>query len=84
MLFEKHFQDFSEYLRMNNFSERTLESYGSSIKQFLAFIEKYYPRISSLEKITKDILLDYQKYLMNYKTQKGKHLSNTSQASKLF
>jgi len=83
MLCEKHFNDFKEFLSMNNYSERTLESYGAGVKQFLAFIVKYYPRINSLEKLTKDILLDYQKYLMNFKTKEGRHLSNTSQGSKL-
>ena len=48
-----------------------------------SFIEKYYQRINSLEKITKDILLDYQKYIYSYKMDNGLHYSNSTQISKL-
>ena len=56
MKFEKHLTSFKEYLESNQFSERTVETYCSYAKQFLFFIEEYYPRITSLEKITKDII----------------------------
>lgn len=83
MKFEKYLTSFKEYLESSNFSERTVESYTLYIKQFLLFIEKYYQRIDSLEKITKDIVLDYQNYLANYKTENGVPLSNTTQRLKL-
>ena len=83
MKFEKHFNGFKEYLETNQFSERTVETYCSYTKQFLSFIEEYYPRITSLEKITKDIVLDYQNYLTNYKNDKGESLANKTQSLKL-
>jgi len=83
MKFEKYLTSFKEYLASNNFSERTVESYTLYIKQFLLFIEKYYQRIDSLEKITKETVLDYQNYLANYKTAKGKPLANITQRLKL-
>lgn len=83
MKFEKYLNGFKEYLESNHFSERTVESYCSYTKQFLLFIEKYYTRITSLEKITKDIVLDYQHYLANYKNEKGESLANKTQSLKL-
>jgi len=83
MKFEKYLTSFTKYLASNNFSERTVESYTTYIKQFLSFIEKYYQRVDSLEKITKDIILDYQNYLANYKTEKGVPLANVTQRLKL-
>jgi len=83
MKFKKYLTGFKEYLESSNFSERTVESYSLYIKQFLLFIEKYYQRINSLEKITKDIVLDYQNYLANFKTEKGMPLSNITQRLKL-
>src|SRR4030042_218495 len=83
MKFEKHFKEFSEFLTLNNFSERTIEGYTADVKQFLAFIEKFYSRIDSLEKITKEILLDYQKFLLNYISRDGIHLANRTQRSKI-
>ena len=83
MKFEKHLTSFKEYLSSNNFSKRTVESYTFYIKQFLLFIEKYYQRIDSLEKITKETILDYQNYLANYKTEKGIPLANITQRLKL-
>ena len=49
MKFEKYLTSFKEYLKSNQFSERTVETYCSYTKQFLSFIEEYYSRITSLE-----------------------------------
>ena len=76
MKFEKYLNSFKEYLESNQFSERTVETYCAYAKQFLSFIEEYYQRITSLEKITKDIVLDYQNYLASYKNEKGEPLAN--------
>ncbi len=83
MKFEKQVNTFKEYLKEHNYSERTVETYCYNTNRFLIFLEKYYPRIKSLEKVTKEIVLDYQKYLVNYKNREGKSLSNRTQILKL-
>ncbi len=83
MKFEKHVNAFKEYLEEHNYSERTVETYSYNTNRFLNFLNKYYPRIKSLEKITKKIVLDYQKYLVNYRNRKGEPLSNRTQILKL-
>ncbi len=83
MKFEKHVNTFKEYLEEHNYSERTVETYSYNTNRFLNFLEKYYPRIKSLEKVTKEIVLDYQKYLVNYRNRKGEPLSNQTQILKL-
>jgi len=83
MKFEKNLYSFKEYLKVHNYSERTIETYLGSIKQFLLFLEKYYTRINSLEKVTKDIIWDYQSYLASFKTEAGERLSNKTQSLKL-
>lgn len=83
MRFEKYLDGFEEYLKVNAFSERTIESYRANTRQFLEFVGSYYPRVCSLEKITKEIVLDYQNYLSSFKTRKGEPLSNTTQGVKL-
>ncbi len=83
MKFEKHVNTFKEYLEEHNYSERTVETYCYNTNRFLNFMDKYYPRIKSLEKVTKEIVLDYQKYLVNYKNRKGEPLSNQTQILKL-
>ena len=83
MRFEKHVNTFKEYLEEHNYSDRTVETYNHNIEKFLHFLEKYYPRINSLEKVTKEIVLDYQKYLVNYRNRKGESLSNQTQILKL-
>ena len=83
MKFEKYLNGFKEYLEKNSFSERTVTSYFCNGKQFLSFIEKYYSRISSMEKITEDIVLDYQNYLTQYRTKEYEPLSNKTQKLKL-
>jgi len=81
MMFEKHISTFKEYLETHNYSERTVDTYSSNTKRFLVFIKKYYFRVNSVEKITKDILLDYQNYIAHHKTKKGGTLSNSTQCS---
>ena len=48
---EKHLKGFTEYLTVNHYSERTVESYALHTRQFLEFLTEHYPRITSVEKI---------------------------------
>ena len=63
MKFEKHLSQFQEYLESNHFSQRTVETYCSYAKRFIGFLVECYSRVTSCEKITKDIILDFQNYL---------------------
>jgi len=83
MNYQKYLEAFREYLLVINFSDRTIEKYISTNKELFFFIEKYYQRITSIEKITKDVILDYQRYVSQYKTRKGANLSNSTQRIKL-
>ncbi len=83
MKFEKSLGLFKEHLEERNYSERTIETYIYNTRRFLDFLERYYPRIESLEKITKEIVYDYQRFLQNYKNRKNKPLSNSTQILKL-
>ncbi len=83
MKFEKYVNTFKEYLEEHNYSERTVETYSYNTNRFLNFMDKYYPRIKSMEKVTKEIVLDYQKYLVNHRNRKGEPLSNRTQILKL-
>ena len=83
MRFEKHFTAFKEYLEEHNYSDRTVETYCYNVERFLGFLERHYPRIRSLAKVTKGIVSDYQKYLQSYKNRKGEPLSNKTQILKL-
>ncbi len=83
MRFEKYFTAFKEHFEEHNFAERTVETYCYNTKRFFHFLEKYYPRIKSLEKVTKEIALDYQKYLASYKNRKGELLSSKTRILRL-
>lgn len=79
MKFEKYLACFKEYLKEKNFSKRTIDTYRYNTEKFLHFLDEHYPRIRSLEKVTKKIVQDYQHYLMDYKNINGQHLANKSQ-----
>ncbi len=83
MRFEKYFIAFKEHLEERNLAERTVETYCYNTERFLHFLERYYPRIKSLGKVTKDIALDYQKYLGSYKNRKGEPLSSKTRILRL-
>ena len=80
MKFDRYLKEFEDNLVACTFSERTIETYALYAKRFTAFIETYYPRIQSFEKITKDVILDYQNYLSTCKTKRGEKLSNQTQS----
>ncbi|MBN2365811.1 MAG: tyrosine-type recombinase/integrase [Calditrichaeota bacterium] len=79
MKIDKYLDSFSEYLFVQNYSSRTIESYTSSVKAFFRFIEKHYNRIKSIEMITVEILSDYRSYLSNYHTPRGSILTSSTQ-----
>ncbi len=83
MRFEKYFDAFKEHLEERNLAERTVETYCYNTNRFFNFLEKYYPRIKSLAKVTKQIALDYQKYLASYKNRKGEPLSSKTRILRL-
>ena len=58
MKFQRHLDGFRDYLRAHHFAARTLETYGANTKRFLAFLEQRYPRIDTVEQVTKDTILD--------------------------
>ncbi len=83
MKFEKYLGAFKEHLEERNLSERTVETYCYNTDRFLAFLERYYPRISSLEKVTKETVHDYQRYLQSTRNRKGESLANKTQILRL-
>lgn len=83
MKFQKYLDAFTEYLKESHCAERTIETYGYNLAKFFRFLEAHYPRINSMEKITKDIVLDYQQYLSTYRNRAGNPLSNKTQILKL-
>jgi len=83
MKFKKYLGVFKEHLEERNLSERTVETYCYNNDRFLAFLERYYPRISSLQKVTKEIVHDYQRYLQNTRNRKGEPLANKTQILRL-
>lgn len=74
---------FREYLKEHNRSERTVETYEYHAQKFLQFLEQHYPRIHSLEKVTREIVRDYQQYLAGYRNRYGRSLSTRTQILKL-
>jgi integrase/recombinase XerD len=80
MTFEKTVQDFQEYLEACHYSERTVETYGVYVKRFIAFLNTHYPRIRSFDRITKNEVLDFQRYLAQYRDRNGQSLSNSTQS----
>jgi integrase/recombinase XerD len=84
MNYAKHLEAFKEYMSMANLSERTIVDYYDSTKFFLKFLEEHYPRVSALEKVTKEIISDYLRYLAEYRTRMGLPYSSATRISKLF
>ena len=80
---ESYLLSFQEFLKEHNCSERTVETYAYHAGKFVQFLEKHYPRIQSPDKVTRDIVADYQHYLASYRDRTGRPLSSRTQILKL-
>ena len=83
MNLQSYLTSFLEDLKQRNCSERTVETYGYHLEKFSRFLSEHYPRIGSLERITREVLQDYQRSLSTHRTREGRALSNRTQVLKL-
>ena len=84
MDFEEQYERFRQSLVRSQYADRTVENYLSQVRKFQAFLQEYYPdRADDPKQITKEIILDYQNYLVGYRDQAGKYLSNQTMRLKL-
>ena len=83
MSFEKHLESFTAYMEYRTFSPRTIEAYTRHSKEFVTFLESYYPRVTRPNKVTRDIVDDYQRYVRELTTTAGRPLANATVRLKL-
>jgi site-specific recombinase XerD len=60
-----------------------VETYAYHACKFVQFLERHYPRIQSPEKISREVVQDYQQYLAGYRDRTGRPLSSRTQILKL-
>jgi len=73
-------KEFQDYLESCHCSPRTVETYGGYAKRFAGFLKEHYLRITSFDRVSKDIILDFQSYLAHTKDRRGQCLSNSTQS----
>ena len=83
MSFNKHLESFTDYLEQRTFSPRTIEAYARHVREFIAFLAEYYPRVVLPNEVTKDIVDDYQHYVRELTTTTGRPLANSTVRLKL-
>lgn len=83
MKFQKHRDEFQEYLRNKGVSPRTLETYSYEVGRFLTFVESNYPRVRSIQGVDTDIVKDYVAFLRTRSGTQGKPLANRTQVLKV-
>ena len=80
--FQNYLQNFIDYLRVKNYSTRTLETYEQELKYFFGWLENNY--IKTLPQINYELLLKYQNYLTQAVSNlTKKHFSTRTQLAKL-
>ena len=83
MTFEQTISGFLEHLENRGYSPRTIEAHGEHLRKFAQFIERFYPRITTFENVTKDIAEDYQRYIADLRNDRGQVISNATKNKKL-
>jgi len=71
---------FSEWMRLRNWSEGTVETYCSSLQQFFAYLESQ--GVASLAVVTRDLVEGYRTHLY-YRRHRGRPLTVATQANRL-
>ena len=56
---------FQEHLKRTGYSELTRTTYLGNIRQFITFLNAFYPRIEEVTAVSRDVLIDYQDYLFS-------------------
>ena len=83
MTLHEHINAFTEHLEANSYSPRTVEAYRRHTEVFVGFIQKYYPRISRPNEITREIVDDYQQFIRQARTREDRPPANTTVRLKL-
>lgn len=83
MKFEKHYRAFIDSLEADDASPRTIETYGLGVRQFLAYLGNNYSRLTSIHRISADVLSDYQNHLAARTGPTGRPMAASSQIIKL-
>ena len=83
MKFQTHLTAFQEQLRNRSASPRTVETYAEQLGQFLTFVETHYPRLRSIQGITRDVLADYLAFLQARRGRSGRPLANRTLVLKM-
>ena len=83
MTVKEHISRFTEHLEAQNFSPRTVEAYTRHAREFTAFLERYYPRVTRPNEVVREIVDDYQRFVREAKTQDGRPPANATIRLKL-
>ncbi len=76
-------EKYLSFLKRKGYSSLTIESYHRAIRQFLRFLNDYYPRIDTPVEVKREIITDYQDYLGEQKTKADRPISNKTICLKL-
>ena len=79
--FERRMSQYAEWLRVNHFSERTLEAFLKQMKYFIGWCADR--GITRPNEVTKPVLERFQVSLYHYRKQNGDPLSLTSQRNRI-
>ena len=83
MTLKAHIAGFTGHLEAQSFSPRTVEAYTRHAREFAVFLERYYPRISRPNEVTREIVDDYQRFVRQSRTRDGRLPANTTVRLKL-
>ena len=83
MTLHDHVKTFTEHLEAKSYSPRTVEAYRRHTGEFVGYLEKYYPRISRPNEITREIVDDFQHFIREARTRDDRPPANTTVRLKL-
>ena len=83
MNFDAYVEKYLAVLKRKGYSSLTIESYSREIRRFIRFLTEYYPRIAEPTEVKREIVVDYQDYLGEWRTRAERPLSNRTICIKL-
>jgi integrase/recombinase XerD len=83
MTLKEQISKFTDHLEAQSFSPRTVEAYTRHATEFTGFLERYYPRATKPNEVTREIVDDYQRFVRDSKTRDGRPPANATIRLKL-
>jgi len=76
-MFNNLLYEFLDHFRRKKYKKHTLHDYNTTLSVFLKFMKDNYPDLSDITDVSRDMIVNYEKYLVTKEDARGKTMSRS-------